>query len=67
MSAKPGMNRDQFVDTLKRNGMTVDAQNFASDPTCGFTGWTGLGSYEAWLESAIRQRDQWRRTMVEHV
>ena len=59
-----GMNHQQFVDALKRNGMTLDAQHFACDDSCGYQGWTGLGAYELRLLNAIRARDAWKDTMA---
>lgn len=59
-----GMNHQQFVDALKRNGMTLDAQHFACDDSCGYQGWTGMGSYEARLLNAIRARDSWKDMMI---
>ena len=57
------MNHQQFVDALKRNGMTLDAQHFACDDSCGYQGWTGMGPYEARLVQAIRARDEWKHLM----
>lgn len=58
-----GMNHQQFVDALKRNGMTLDHLNFATDESCGYHGWTGLGPYEARLANAVRAREEWKNLM----
>lgn len=66
MMRQAGMTHDQFVDALKRNDMTLDKMHCATDESCGYYGWTGMGSYESRLANAIRARDEWKRLMVAH-
>ena len=66
MMRSGGMTHEQFVDALKRNGMTLDKHHFACDDTCGYQGWTGMGPYEARLLNTVRARDEWKRLMVSH-
>lgn len=61
--SQAGMNHEQFVDALKRNGMTLNAHHCAVDDSCGFQGWPGLGSYETRLQAAVRARDEWKSLM----